>query len=160
MKLFEKLSSTYEKFETQISVQNNTPQFEIINPHKPENIIVKIHNNELTFYFSYQHAYFQNDIAELILYINCFLSDDYVALEFFDGDKDIFGGGVSLQDVDIFSADAIAARFGHNIDSLNYYISRSKNKAISYKARSWIGIHDVDAVIRKEGNSYIVERAL
>jgi predicted transcriptional regulator len=114
----------------------------------------------LTFYFSYQHAHFQNDIDELILYINCFLSDDYVALEFFDGDKDIFGGGVSLQDVDIFSADAIAARFGHNADLFNYYIDRSKSKAISYKARSWSGLHDVDAVIRKEGNSYIVERAL
>lgn len=160
MDYFNKLSDTYRKYNTRISLQNDIPQFEIINPHKPENIIVTNCDDELTFYFSYQHAHFQHDINELISYINCFLSDEYVALEFFDEEKDMFGGGVSLQDVDIFSANEIAARFGYNLNTLNNYINRSKIKAISYKSRCWSGLYDADAIIRKKRDAFIVERIL
>lgn len=158
MEYFDKLSAVYNKYNIRISLQNDIPQFEVINPHKPENIIVTDCDDELTFHFSYQHAHFQNDINELISYIDRFLSDEYVALEFFDEEKDMFGGGVSLQEVDIFSANEIAARFGYNLEIIDYYINRSKSKVISYKARCWSGLYDADAIIRKKEDTFIIER--
>lgn len=157
---FDKLSVVYKKYNTRISLQNEILQFEIINPHKQENITVTNCDDELIFYFSYQHAHFRNEIDELISYINCFLSDEYVALEFFDGDKDLFGGGVSLQDVDVFSVNEIVAHFNYNLKSLDYYMNRSKRKIISYKIRCWSGTYDADAIIRKKGDAFIIERIL
>jgi hypothetical protein len=160
MDFFDKLSAVYNKYNTQISLQNDIPQFEIINPHKQENIIVTSCDDELTFYFSYQHAHFQNDIKELISYIDCFLSDEYVALEFFDGENNLFGGGVSLQDIDIFSVNELAARFGYNLETFDYIINQSKCRVISYKACCWSGLYDADVTIRKKMDDFIVERIL
>ncbi|MDD2477166.1 MAG: hypothetical protein PHI32_14815 [Dysgonamonadaceae bacterium] len=158
MDFFKKLSSVYKKYNTKISLKDGIKEFEIINPNKDGSITVLLSDDELTFYFSYQHTHFHNDIDKLIEYINLFLSDSYVALEFFDGDRRLFGGGVSLQDVNIFSADEIAKRFGYNEDSFNWYIENLKSKNLSFKVRSWSGLKDVDAIIIKKESTFIVER--
>lgn len=155
---FQKLSIIYQNYNTRILSKGRKKEFYIINPNKAENIIITLRHNKLTFYFSYQHAHFDRDVNELIRYINLFLSDSYVALEFFDGDRHLFGGGVSIKEVNILSIDELANRFGLDEHSIDSSIRNSVSKAISYKSRSWSGLKDTDAIIKKTGDRYSVEQ--
>lgn len=154
MNFFKKLSFVYQNYNTKIVSNGRKKEFHIINPAKDENVIILLSHNKLAFCFSYQHAHFDEDINELIKYINLFLSDSYASLEFFNEDEDLFGGTISLKETNLFSAHQLIERFG----AIDSYIQNSIDNALLYKCCCWSGLKDVNGMIRKTGNCFSTER--
>lgn len=148
------LENRYSNFDIIKETKEEYESIEIINPFQDENISVDFINSndykELTFYFSYQHAHFGEDIDGLIDYIDLFLADDLAAIEFFDGERNCFGGAILLNQVNPLSASNLASQFGQ---SINYLLG------LNYKIRTWSGKKDFDAIIEKE-NDEIISRVI
>jgi len=153
----DKLKSIYTKYEFKISNINNTNIFEIINPFKNGNISVYLDEDDLTFYFSSQHCHFHNDFDGLVEYIDGFLSEKYVAIEFYISGKDSCGGSLDITEVDFSSPISIAkCFFKTNEITQNWFIEQFKNDKYQYKIRSWSGSKDLNADIIWNGNVFEV----
>lgn len=147
MDIIKMLQERYSDYKTKVYKSECGEIFEIINPNKEENIQIKLENNQMIiFYFSYQHAHFNNDIKGLFEYIDQFISDSLAAIEFFNDGKNLFGGGISLAEVNVLSADELAERFG---------FKRKMLINCCFKVRSWSGRDDLDAYIVREKRKII-----
>jgi len=116
MELFEKLKEVYKEYEMRIEYSNDTNHFVIINPYWEENI--RISNEDgIIFLFSFQHAHFDycdnidENIDDLIEYINTFLDGKQVVIEFLQGDINLFGGGRYLDGIDMSSGELLLKSF-------------------------------------------------
>jgi len=158
MDLFEILSEIYKDYETTIETRNDgdyygdIDYFVIINPHGSNNIEVSNPREEgIIFWFSYQHAHFdycddmQDNIEDLIEYINDFLEDRRASIEFLDGDTPLFGGDRNPDDIDTSSGESILKDFVADNDSLYKQVKRDlEGIACRCSIRGWSGKHDRD----------------
>jgi len=140
-----RLLQKYSLYQTRVTSDGDTFSFVILNPNQNSDIVVDNTSgfeNELTFYFSYQHAHFGENINALMEYIDLFLTDTSAAIEFFQNGERSFGGDISLHGIDLLSIDYISRKFGYKPSNL---------VGLSYKVRTWSGGNDLDAIIVEEG---------
>jgi hypothetical protein len=126
--VFDRLKEAFKDYEIEIEIdsKNNTEWFIIKNPHWRENIEIN-YAGEYIFYFSYQHAHFdENEIEDLIEYINGFISGEMVAIEFFMGEKAAFGGGGFYAEIDMSSKESLYSYFFPNMQLPLHYKNINK----------------------------------
>ena len=118
--------------------------FEIKNPHWEENIKV-VDDGEITVYFASQHAHMEqmekNNIDGLTEYINDFLHEKKVVIEFFVGYSNILGGERYLSDIDISMGESILKGFSDDDAS---YSESLKGCDCHCEIRGWNNIHNKD----------------
>ena len=92
--LFAKLSEIYKDYETKVERTGKFDYFILANPHWEENIKIS-EEDGIIFYFSYHHAHFdyganmEENLQNLICYINDFLNESQVVFEVFIDDEAI-----------------------------------------------------------------------
>jgi len=155
MDLFSKLVEVYKDYRTRIESIDGRDYFVIVNPSWDENIRVS-EEDGIVFFFSNQHAHFDycDDIDEnidcLIEYINAFLHEKQVSIEFFQGDTDLFGGSRRLDDLDMSSGKSLLRNFTDDNKSL-YKIIYKQLKGLNCRCsiRAWDSTYnkDIDFVI-------------
>jgi len=123
-KLVAKLSEVYKDYEIWLESEVGIDYIVIVNPFGGENIRISDEDG-IIFFFSYHHAHFDygvdidDNIDCLVDYINSFLYERHVAIEFFHGDTNLFGGSRSLDDIDASSGETLLKSFtGDNFSSL------------------------------------------
>lgn len=123
MELFDRLTDTYTGYETRIESGNGKECFLIVNPFWDANISVS-YEDGIIFRFCFQHAHFDGcddmdkNIDSLVEYINTFLNDKQVAVEFFQGERNLFGGSRYLDDINISSGESMLRSFAGDNASL------------------------------------------
>ena len=130
----------------------------ILNPYSNSNIIVDYEFfvstdgldsfEQYTTQFSYQHRHFENE-KDIIQWIENVIKDSLLAIEFFKGDENRFGGEISYSSVSQLTHDIFVEKNG-------YYNGFSQ--CDNFKIRSWSGENDYDGIIYKnqEKGTYIV----
>ena len=100
-----------------------------------------------TMSFSYQHRHFEC-IEELIEYSNAYSTGNLAAIEFFDCDRNCFGGEMKTPLLDAMDYDKLRSYFGypnHDISNLNF------------KVRAWDRRYCYDGYFMKDSKgSFIV----
>lgn len=154
-KLSEKLTKIYKKYETRIDSNNGIKHFVIINPFWEENIQICARDG-IIFVFSFQHAHFDycgdddKNIDCLVEHINTFLEGKRVAIEFFQGETNLFGGDRYQDDIDMSSGESLLKSFvGDN--QLLYESLYKQVKGVSCRCsiRGWDSTYnkDIDFVL-------------
>ena len=145
MRYAEILKQHYCQYQTRTDESGENFTFVIFNPHHRGDLSIRYESTadyqEMTYYFSYQHMHFETDIGALMANVDLILSEAIGAIEFFRGEKNAFGGSISLQDDVVLSADYISRMFGYRPSYL---------VGLNYKIRSWSGKKDLDAVVMEE----------
>ena len=144
MELFTKLTEAYKDYETRTELENGVNYFVIVNPFGGENIQISDEDG-IIFFFSCQHAHFDfyDDIDDnidcLIEYINSFLHEKQVAIEFFQGDINLFGGSRCLDDLDMSSGETLLKSFaGDDFSSLHeHFYKQMKDQNCRCSIRGW-----------------------
>lgn len=138
MKVRATLINAYRDRQTEMWVRKGVLTFVIVNPHWDENITVESLHNELTFYFSYQHAHFDRDLEGLLAYIDGFLNEDHVVIEFFREEERLFGGARPLADLDRSSGNAVlASAFKDDPDMLQKIRDTFRGQKLRCEIRGW-----------------------
>ena len=154
-KLTEKLTKVYEKYETKIESKNDGNYFVIVNPFWDENIQISDEDG-IIFFFSFQHAHFDycdnidDNIDCLIEYINAFLEEDRVAIEFLRGSTNLFGGDRSQDDIDITSGESLLKSFaGDDAELYESFCDQVKGSRCRCSIRGWNSAanKDIDFVL-------------
>ena len=87
----------------------------IFNPHiKDRDINVCLCGNEATLFFSFVHVHFEyedEDIEQLIDYMNKFISSEYAAFQFYKDGKFAMSGSQRSKDVDLTNIQSILKTF-------------------------------------------------
>ena len=110
MDLFAKLTATYKNYVTRTETDEGVDFFVIVNPFWNENIRIT-YDNGILLLFSHQHAHCDDNFDLLTDYIDAFLHRKEVAIEFFSGDKPLFGGSKCLDDIDMSSGKSLYESF-------------------------------------------------
>ena len=130
----------------------------ILNPYSNSNIIVDYELfvrtdgldsfEQYTTQFSYQHRHFENE-NDVIEWIKIIVNDSLLAIEFFKGDENRFGGEISCSSVSQLTYDVFVEEYG-------YYMGITQ--CDNFKIRSWSGENDYDGSIfsSKEKGTYII----
>ena len=122
-KLSEKLAVKYKDYETSVESENGMKYFVIINPFWNENIRIT-DDDGIIFFFSFQHAHFDycddtnENIKCLIEYIDSYLSENRVVVEFLQDGKNLFGGDGCRNDIDMSSGESILRSFSGDNEGL------------------------------------------
>ena len=154
-KLAKRLAEEYKNYETRIEAEEGISYFVIVNPFWEENIRISTEDG-IIFYFSYQHdhfdyyAGFNENIGDLINYINSYLNGERVCVEVFHEDENIFGGDRYLQDMDISSGEAWLKSFiGYNAEVYESIYEHIKGRPCRCSIRSWNSAFnkDIDFVL-------------
>lgn len=153
MELFNKLAETYASYETKIESVNGTDNFIIINPFWDENIRVSFEDG-IIFFFSFQHAHFDYcddldaNIDCLVEYINAFLSEKQVAVEFFQETTNLFGGSRCLDEMNLSSGKALLQSFaGDNTTLYETLYKQVKGMDCHCAIRGWNSASNKDIEI-------------
>ncbi|MDF2556534.1 MAG: hypothetical protein K0R71_362 [Bacillales bacterium] len=146
MSILENLKKEFSEYNTCIINKNGIDSFEIINPFGGENISVNFEDNEWTFFFSYQHTHFDDDLDSLIKCIHDYLDEKLVSIEFFLDGKARFGGQRYLEDINMSSGESLLKDFGYYGSLLEHF----KSKNYCCKIRCWNNTlnRDIDFVIK------------
>ena len=111
---------------------NNDNKIEVINEiYKYEDS----YSDEYIVSFATQHCHFEDDCDQVFEYINNIITDNYLPIEFFLNDKDLFGGELSRDEYDNISIEVLVKHFGCNED----YILN-----LFYEIHSWSGTYDIE----------------
>lgn len=126
-------------YETRIGTRHGMKCFEIVNPNWEENIyVVEENESELTFHFSYQHAHFRNGLDPLMAYIDGFLREKLVAIEFFKGEERHFGGSMRFEDIDPEHPILLVKQCGYKTDQeVERFRQRFKQESWHCRIRCW-----------------------
>lgn len=147
--LFENLLTVYKDRGARITYapwkQSMIPTLEIPNPFGGETITVESEFSsdlpQVTFRFSYQHAHFEHfeerEYAELLAYIDDFMTGRQVAVEFFLHGQAVSGGSRYSEDLDTTSGEAFFKRLIENGDSFSHSLSRYHGRTYCCKLRAW-----------------------
>lgn len=100
-----------------------------------------------TMAFSYQHRHFES-IEELIEHINAYSTGNFAAIEFFDCDRNCFGGEMKTPLIDDMDYDKLRSYFGYpNRDISN----------LNFKVRAWEHRYCFDGYFMKDSKgSFII----
>ncbi|MCL2153658.1 MAG: hypothetical protein FWH57_12015 [Oscillospiraceae bacterium] len=154
-RLAARLTDTYKDHETRIETIEGIEYFVIVNPFWEEDIRV-LDQNGIIFRFSYQHAHFDccedidEDIDELIEYIDEFIEKERVALDFFQGKTDLFGGSRKREEIDTSSGIALLKSFFKENDTFyELFYKRMQGAECRCSIRGWNNAHneDIDFVL-------------
>lgn len=85
----------------------------IFNPNvKDRDITICFGGREALFLYSFQYTYFDyDDIDQLIVYINKFISEEYAAFQFFKNAKYLMSGCQRSKDIDLANIESILKTF-------------------------------------------------
>ncbi len=143
MELFSKLTEVYKSYNTKIEKINGFDCFVIINPFGGDNIQV-FDDDGILFSFSYQHAHFDygedkdENMEYLMDYVNDFLDEKQVVIEFFQGDINLFGGSRYIEDIDSSSGESLLRSFSGDDNSLYEALYKQvKGVSCSCSIRGW-----------------------
>lgn len=152
----EKLQPLLSKHEWKIC-SRSAETIEIINPFQDENISLCLWEDDLMFYFSFQHRHFDSDIAGLIQCAFDFINEKRVAIEFFRNGNASCGSDLDAGEVDFSSPISIAKCMYPELEiTQNWFIEQFKIDSYSFKVRSWSGKKDLDGDILWDGNAFHV----
>ena len=151
MDLFVRLAEVYGEYQTRIESIDGIDYFVIINPFWDENIKIS-EEDGIIFFFSYQHAHFDyygadidKNIDCLIEYINDFLDEQLVVVEFFQEDAAVFGGSRYLNDIDVSSGESMLKSFaGDNITLYEHFREQLKGSNCRCLIRGWNNVCNKD----------------
>ena len=109
----------------------------IINNNDNNNYIeiIKDHD-EYIISFKTQHCHF-DDYNDCIDYLNNIMNDKILAIEFYLGNKAVFGGDISIESFNNLSIDVLNEMYGFIVDDINNY---------DYVIYSWSGKNDTNRV--------------
>ena len=138
-----RLADTYKDYETKIESNNGIDYFIIVNPFWEENIRA-FDQDGIIFQFSYQHAHFDHcedvdeNIDDLIEYINNFIDKKHVALDFSQGKTSLFGGSRKREELDTSSGVALLKSFfGNNGTLFELFYKRMKGTECRCSVHGW-----------------------
>ena len=141
-----------------IEMSHDGETITILNPYSNSNIIVDYEFfvstdgldsfEQYTTQFSYQHRHFENE-NDVIEWIKTIVDDSLLAIEFFEGDENRFGGEIPCSSVSQLTYDVFVKEHG-------YYMGITQ--CDNFKIRSWSGKNDYDGYIfsSKEKGTYII----
>ena len=150
------IQKAFQSLKTEISQDGET--ITIFNQHFKDNIVIDYEFyvstdgldsfEQYTAAFSYQHRHFENE-KDIIQWIENVIKGSLLAIEFFKGDENRFGGEISYSSVSQLTHDIFVEKYG-------YYNGFSQ--CDNFKIRSWSGENDYDGIIYKnqEKGTYIV----
>ena len=153
---FDFIIKGFPNLKTDISYDGET--ITIFNPYSNNDIVVDYELftsvdgsdsfEQYTVNFSYQHRHFENE-SDVIEWIRSFTKDSLLAIEFFKGNENRFGGEISYSSISQLTHDIFVEKYG-------YYNGFSE--CDNFKIRSWSGENDYDGIIYKnqENGTYIV----
>lgn len=147
MGMLERLKEEFRYMDTccTLSEEGDALTFEIINPFWDENIEVMLERDEITFFFAYQHAHFE-DIGDAIDYVWEYVAGNLVSIEFFGNGKDLFGGGKVFDDIDTTSGESLLRSFTGDDRELYKCLVKNylKGKNCCCKIRGWNSVQNRD----------------
>jgi hypothetical protein len=157
MNLQETLTEHYNNYQLKYLTNEQGEQLEIKNPYRHDNILVYCSDCEYIFCFATQHAHF-TDTSSLCRYIDDFLSDLKVAVEFYLNNRPIFGGDVTIRDVDLWTSAGIELYLLTTGISLKTLVKQDSLDILTIKISSWSGQHDYTIHVSYHDGNYIVQQ--
>lgn len=145
MDLFSELEMEYKDYETRRGTIDGADMFEIINPFGCDNIRAILDGEDIILSFAFQHAHFGKNMDGIIEYINDYLKSEWVSIEFFEGENDLFGGERNMADIDTSSGESLLKSFtGDNRLLYEDLYEQLKGRNCCCSIRGWNAVNNLD----------------